>query len=92
MHKKTEKSFYIQLLISFTECPLTVPLTDLTIPASCFIPSHCTAIDCCIEVDFLHRSFHTYIDLNTCDNTFTLGIEKLKMDPINLTNYEFGKL
>ncbi|CAC5409208.1 unnamed protein product [Mytilus coruscus] len=47
------------------KCPLAVPFPDLTIPASCYMPSHCTAVDCCIDVDFLHRSFHTYIDLNT---------------------------
>ncbi|XP_063447091.1 uncharacterized protein LOC134726610 [Mytilus trossulus] len=72
------------------ECPLSVNFQDLTIQASCFMPSHCTAVDCCIDVDFLHRSFHTYIDLNTCDNTFKLGIEKLKLDPISLTDYQFG--
>ncbi|XP_076076025.1 uncharacterized protein LOC143046848 [Mytilus galloprovincialis] len=72
------------------ECPLSVTLQELIIPASCYMPSHCTAVDCCIDVDFLHRSFHAYIDLNTCDNTFKLGIEKLKLDPISLTDYQFG--
>ncbi|VDI38368.1 Hypothetical predicted protein [Mytilus galloprovincialis] len=72
------------------ECPLAVLFPDLTIPASCFMPSHCTAVDFCIDVDFLHRSFHAYIDLNTCDNTFKLGIEKLKLDPISLTDHQFG--
>ncbi|XP_052090897.1 uncharacterized protein LOC127727822 [Mytilus californianus] len=72
------------------DCPLGVPLKPLNIPATCRIPNHCTAIDCCIEVDFLHRSFHAYIDINTCDNMFTVGIEKLKIDPVSLINYEFG--
>ena len=74
-----------------SDCPLTIPLTPLPAPASCFIPSHCTAVDCCVDVDFLQRSFHAYIDLNTCDNMFTIGIEKLKIDPVNLTDYEFGE-
>ena len=74
-----------------SDCPLNIPLTPLPAPVSCFIPSHCTAVDCCVDVDFLQRSFHAYIDLNTCDNMFTIGIEKLKIDPVNLTDYEFGE-
>ena len=74
-----------------SDCPLTVPLTPLPVPVSCFIPSRCTAVDCCVDVDFLQRSFHAYVDLNTCDNMFTVGIEKLKIDPVNLTDYQFGE-
>jgi len=55
------------------------------------IPSHCTAVDCCIDVDFLGRSFHAYLDLDTCNNQFTVGIEKLKLDPVSLLDYKFGR-
>ncbi|XP_063420822.1 uncharacterized protein LOC134706043 [Mytilus trossulus] len=74
------------------ECPLDVSLTPMTSPISCLIPSHCTAVDCCIDVDFLDKSFHTFLDVNTCTNIMTVGIEKLVTDPISLLSYEYGKL
>lgn len=83
--------FYVFFKTIFTDCPLTIPLTPLKIPATCMIPSHCTAVDCCIDVDFLGRSFHTYLDLDTCNNQFTVGIEKLKLDPVSLLDYKFGR-
>ncbi|XP_052067241.1 uncharacterized protein LOC127706624 [Mytilus californianus] len=73
------------------ECPLSVLPTNLEIPATCVILSHCTAIDCCVDVDLLHRSLHVVFDLNVCNNTFTVGIDKLQLEPINLTNIEYGK-
>ncbi|CAC5422115.1 unnamed protein product [Mytilus coruscus] len=73
-----------------SECPLSVLQTILEIPATCVILSHCTAIDCCVDVDLLHRSLHVVFDLNVCNNTFTVGIDKLQLEPINLTNIEYG--
>ncbi|VDI11129.1 Hypothetical predicted protein, partial [Mytilus galloprovincialis] len=72
-----------------TECPLSVLPTPLEIPATCVILSHCTAIDCCVDVDILHRSLHVVFDLNSCNNTFTVGIDKLQLELINLTNIEY---
>ncbi|XP_052083602.1 uncharacterized protein LOC127720902 [Mytilus californianus] len=71
-------------------CPLDVSLTPLPSPVSCMIPSHCTAVYCCIDVDFLDRSFHAFLDVNMCTNVMTVGLEKLVIDPINLLDYEFG--
>ncbi|VDI06314.1 Hypothetical predicted protein [Mytilus galloprovincialis] len=72
------------------DCPLNVPMTPLKIPATCLIPSHCTAVDCCVDVDLLGRSLHAYVDLDTCNNQFSVGIEKLKLDPVSLIDYKFG--
>ncbi|XP_071145134.1 uncharacterized protein [Mytilus edulis] len=72
-------------------CSLDVSLTPLLGPISCMIPSHCTSVDCCIDVDFLDRSFNSFLDVNTCTNVMTVGIEKLVIDPISLLNYTFGK-
>ncbi|VDH92137.1 Hypothetical predicted protein [Mytilus galloprovincialis] len=72
-------------------CPLDVSLTPLPSPISCMIPSHCTAVDCCIDVDFLDRSFNAFLDVNMCTNVMTVGLEKLVTDPISLVDYTFGK-
>lgn len=56
------------------------------------IPSHCTAVDCCIDVDFLDRSFHAFLDVNMCKHVITVGIEKLVTEPISLLDYEYGML
>ncbi|XP_071123204.1 uncharacterized protein [Mytilus edulis] len=75
-----------------SECPLSVSTSPLNIPATCVILSHCTAIDCCVDVEFLHRSFHVLFDLNVCNNTFTIGIDRLQLEPMNLTSIEYGKI
>lgn len=74
----------------YLECPLSVSTSPLNIPATCVILSHCTAIDCCVDVEFLHRSFHVLFDLNVCNNTFTIGIDRLQLEPMNLTSIEYG--
>ncbi|VDI43606.1 Hypothetical predicted protein [Mytilus galloprovincialis] len=72
-------------------CPLDVSLTPLPSPVSCMISSHCTAVDCCIDVDFLDRSCNAFLDVNTCTNAMTVGLEKLVLGPISLLDYQFGK-
>lgn len=82
---------FILQLYDFLDCPLNVPMTPLKVPATCLIPSHCTGVDCCVDIDLLGRSLHAYVDLDTCNNQFTVGIEKLKLDPVSLIDYKFGR-
>ena len=45
----------------------------------------CTDIDFCTDVDFLGRPFHTYIYLDPCNNTGTIGIERFNLH-LNLSD------
>lgn len=77
------------LIICLAECERID--TSLVIPdmMSCSIPSHCTAINCCIDVPFIGRSLYISVDLDACSNRLTVTIEKFAKH-IQLFDYEWG--
>ncbi|KAJ8320500.1 LOW QUALITY PROTEIN: hypothetical protein KUTeg_002087 [Tegillarca granosa] len=70
---------------------------SLSLPAiasndvKCHVQEHCTGFECCTTVDVLQRKFHTYVDVDTCNHTLIIGIEKFELK-YQLHNYNFGKL
>lgn len=74
------------------DCPSSqLDLPALSGPVSCTLLSSCTAVDCCIYVDFLKRSFHALLDIDMCSRKITLAVEKLKMD-FSVLDYTWGML
>ncbi|XP_052071171.1 uncharacterized protein LOC127709609 [Mytilus californianus] len=57
---------------------------------TCYIPSYCTGINCCIEVDQIGKTFNVYALLDGCNWRLTLGIERRKID-ISLLDYNWGQ-
>ncbi|VDI45263.1 Hypothetical predicted protein [Mytilus galloprovincialis] len=56
---------------------------------TCNIQDHCTAVDCCIHVELLNRSFHVYMDIDSCYYRLTVGIERMNYT-MNLFDYKWG--
>ncbi|CAG2228725.1 unnamed protein product [Mytilus edulis] len=54
------------------------------------IASRCTYIDFCLYIPLLRRSFHAYFDLNMCERSFKIGIEKLVLDS-DFSTYIWGQ-
>ena len=81
--------YYINFLI--TGCPALVNLPALPTSMSCHITDTCTKLDCCVDVDKLGLSLNAYIILDTCNNRFTVGVDKFSRT-ISLLNVDFGKL
>ena len=74
------------------DCPSSqLDLPELSGPVSCTLLSSCTAVDCCIYVDFLKRSFHAVLDIDMCSRKITLALEKLKID-LSVLDYTWGML
>ncbi|KAL5014713.1 hypothetical protein ScPMuIL_008983 [Solemya velum] len=72
------------------DCPVDFALHDIDGPLSCYIPDICTAIECCLDVSLLRRSFNFYFTLDACNYVLKLGIEKLDLN-IPFLDYEWGK-
>ncbi|XP_071150838.1 uncharacterized protein [Mytilus edulis] len=68
------------------DCPLAVNLPPIETSMTCYIPSYCTGINCCIEVDQIGKTFNVYALLDGCNWRLTLGIERRKID-ISLLDY-----
>jgi hypothetical protein len=74
-----------------SECILDVATTPLPPgEVSCLIPAPCTEVHCCVGVASVDASFSTYLLLDPCDNTLTVGIEKLNYS-LSLHSYNSGK-
>jgi hypothetical protein len=56
----------------------------------CHIADYCTGITCCTDVDLIGRSITTSVDLDVCDYTLQVKIEKLSVS-ISLVDYQFNK-
>ncbi|KAJ8320498.1 hypothetical protein KUTeg_002085 [Tegillarca granosa] len=59
-------------------------ITDIDNVACHLYPS-CTGVACCVYVDWLRHSFHSYIEFDTCLYILTVGIEDLKQSMDLLT-------
>lgn len=73
-----------------TECPSMPNLVHpLSSDIACYIPDHCTAVDCCVYVELLDRSFHVYLDIDSCYYRLTVGVERMNYT-LNLIDYKWG--
>lgn len=67
---------------------MTEIATDL--PLSCHIKDHCTAIECCLDLQSpLQQTIHFFMDLDLCLQTLKLGIENLTFET-TLLAYKYG--
>ena len=66
-------------------------LVSLGSAMSCHIPGHCTAVDCCVDVDFITRSIRAFVDLDACSYTLSVGVERLQFTRL-LFDYEWGEV
>ena len=57
---------------------------------TCYLPSLCTAIECCVEVTPLSRSFHLYLNIDPCNYLLRVGIDIFYLNQ-SLDRYTFGK-
>jgi hypothetical protein len=62
-----------------------MPMIPLDPSTTGSVAETCTDIDFCTDVDFLGRPFHTYIYLDPCNNTGTIGIERFNLH-LNLSD------
>lgn len=65
---------------------LTSPISD---SVTCLIKDTCTAVSCCMDIDFLQRSFESYITIDACNHWIHVGIEKLSFN-ISFDDLSFG--
>lgn len=72
-----------------TDCQKTVSKPSIT-DSLCNIKSDCTSSECCTEIDFLKRSFHTYLDIDPCNFVLKVGIEKFNRE-ISIAEYQWGE-
>ena len=77
------------LLLLLSDCPFDLDLPPLTGPLTCYVPDYCSGISCCIDVDFISRSFNAYLLIDTCNFVLTVGIEDFKTE-IPLSTYHWG--
>ena len=73
----------------FSECKQLD--TDLQLPdqIQCSIPSHCTALNCCVHVPLIDRSIPVSVDINACVNSASLTIGEYS-ETVSLLSYEWG--
>ncbi|XP_046562951.1 uncharacterized protein LOC124271844 [Haliotis rubra] len=73
------------------DCPASLTLPTLPDSVTCHLSDPCGSIQCCIDVDFIGRSFNVQVGIDPCTYTFTMGIEKLVFTRI-LSNYKWGNV
>ncbi|XP_048258717.1 uncharacterized protein LOC124137708 isoform X1 [Haliotis rufescens] len=71
------------------DCPASLTLPTLPDSVTCHLSDPCGSIQCCIDVDFIGRSFNVQIGIDPCTYTFTMGIEKLVFTRA-LSSYKWG--
>lgn len=77
----------------FSDCPLAMEAMKQIpsgLPLSCHIKDHCTAIECCLDLQSpLQQTIHFFMDLDLCLQTLNLGIENLTFET-TLLSYAYG--
>ncbi|WAR05123.1 hypothetical protein MAR_020492 [Mya arenaria] len=73
------------------ECVAPKDVESLNGSVQCHIRKSCQMIECCATVDILKRNFYTYMSVDACNKTLTVGIEKYSYT-ISLVNYQFGTM
>lgn len=72
-------------------CPLTVSIPDHNLKeVSCTVASSCTSIACCVPVPLIDKNVEINVDIDTCELTMTLRVERLNYS-LSLIDYEFGR-
>ncbi|CAC5375019.1 unnamed protein product [Mytilus coruscus] len=75
----------------FSDCPDSkIELPDLPDYLTCYLDSTCMGIQCCWDVDFISRSIHSYLTVDTCNYILKFGVEKLEFE-VTLDDYEWGE-
>lgn len=77
-------------MVKFSDCPLKRP-SEINTNASCYIPSLCTGIECCVHADALRRDFEVTVILDPCQFVFTIGVENF-MRNLSVATLELGIL
>ncbi|XP_053392737.1 uncharacterized protein LOC128555173 [Mercenaria mercenaria] len=70
---------------------ITSDLPGLPASSVCHISSSCTAVECCVGVDYLKITVHVSLEIDFCDFVIKGSLEKISFE-LNLINYDWGKL
>lgn len=81
-------SIVCQLSVDFSDHHMATTTAD---KATCYLPSLCTAVDCCVEITSLSRSFNFYINIDPCNYLLRVGIDNFYFNQ-SLDRYTFGML
>ncbi|VDI08519.1 Hypothetical predicted protein [Mytilus galloprovincialis] len=73
------------------EAGAIMDLPSLQSRLSCHITNSCMGVDCCMDVQKLGLSLNFYLNLDICNNRFTVGVENLNRT-ISILNIEFGTI
>ncbi|KAK3101942.1 hypothetical protein FSP39_007535 [Pinctada imbricata] len=63
--------------VVFLACSMPVDTKALPDNITCHIPSSCTAVQCCIDVDIISSTVSTLLSLDPCQQKLTIKIEEL---------------
>lgn len=76
----------------FSDCDKAVDTVPLPSSTTCSISSSCTAVDCCTNIDEFTggMAVRTYVDLDPCAFTLTVGIEEINFTK-SLIDYNWSK-
>ena len=76
---------------AITECSSSSTIISVPLPpdVTCYLSNTCTGIDCCAQVDMLGLSINAFVDLDPCNNTLTVGIEKF-IYKTSILDIDFG--
>ena len=79
------------MCLFFADCSdSTIDLPALPDAITCYLDATCIGIQCCIDVDFISRSFHSFLTVDTCNYVLRFGVEKLQFEVI-LDDYDWGE-
>lgn len=57
----------------------------------CFVGASCTSMTCCTEDTEMDTTFTWFLDVDSCNLKFTVGIENKKEETL-LQDFNFGKI
>ena len=77
-------SFHLDCQDSVIKLP---PLLD---DITCYQDDTCMGIQCCLDVDFISRSFHSFLTVDPCNYVIRFGVEKLKFD-VTMDTFDWGE-
>ena len=78
---------FFVFVIPIAECSTvltTIPISSDMV--SCRVLSSCTAIECCVDVTPLGKTFTVLLEVDACNKELTIGIDEYKTK----LPYEFG--
>ena len=78
--------------LTITDCPAGFQIPGIDDILMCSVDEKCLGIQCCINIDFKIKKLmmKTWLILDPCDFTFSVGFEKVTYD-LTLFTYEWGK-